>query len=128
MNLTGTINKIINYAAYVAEPDKIILFGSMVNGKANVYSDVDLLIITEDVIDKKEVITKIKTHSNQYSLKTDVLIYAKPELENELKMQNSFVAAIYKHGKIVYKKPADFFGEIKNYNNFMSRSNLNIKY
>jgi predicted nucleotidyltransferase len=128
MNLTTTLEKIINYAAHVAEPEKIILFGSMLNGNANVYSDVDLLIITSYIIDKKETVTRIKSHSNQWSLKTDVLIYTKSELENELKMQNSFVAAIYKHGKIVYKKPADFFGEIKNYNNFISRSNLNIKY
>ena len=104
MNLTSTLEKIINYAAHVAEPEKIILFGSMINGNANVYSDVDLLIVTRSSIDKKETVARIKSHSSQRSLKTDVLIYSRSELEKELKLQTSFVAAIYKHGKIVYKK------------------------
>lgn len=104
MNLRNTLEKIINYAVYVAEPEKIVLFGSMVNGNANVYSDVDLLIITSSSIDKKEVVTKIKSHSNESSLKTDVLIYSCFELEEELKLANSFVTAICKYGKIVYKK------------------------
>ena len=104
MTLTSTLDKILNYAAYIAEPETIILFGSMINGNANVYSDVDLLIVTSGGIDKKDAIAKIKNHSGQRSIKTDVLIYSAPELEKELKMPASFVAAIYEHGRVVYKK------------------------
>lgn len=99
-----TLEKIINYAALIAEPEKIILFGSMINGNANVHSDVDLLIISESNINKKEAATKIRNHANQYSLKTDILIYSLSELEKELNFPNSFIAAIHKSGKIVYKK------------------------
>ena len=104
MTLTSTLDKIINYAAQVAEPETIILFGSMINGNANVYSDVDLLIITSNSIDKKDTMAKIKNHSGQRSIKTDVLIYSQRELEKELKIPASFVAAIYEHGRVVYKK------------------------
>jgi predicted nucleotidyltransferase len=104
MNLQSTLKKIIIYAAFVAEPEKIILFGSMATGNQNVYSDVDLLIVTQSIIDKKDAVTKIKNYSNQCSLKTDVLIYSCSEVQRELNVSNSFVAAIYKFGKIVYKK------------------------
>lgn len=104
MNLQSTLKKIIDYAACVAEPEKIILFGSMATGNQNVYSDVDLLIITGSIIDKKDAVTKIKSYTNQCSLKTDVLIYSCSEVQRELNISNSFVAAIYKFGKIVYKK------------------------
>ena len=104
MNLQSTLKKIINYAAFVADPEKIILFGSMATGNHNVYSDVDLLIITGSLIDKKDAVTKIKSYSNQCSLKTDVLIYSLSEVERELNVSNSFIGAVYKFGKIVYKK------------------------
>ena len=45
-----TLAKIIDYAVRVAVPERIILFGSMVNGNANVFSDVDLLIISENTL------------------------------------------------------------------------------
>lgn len=104
MNLQSTLDKIINYAAYVAEPEKIILFGSMATGKQNVFSDVDLLIITAGAIGKKEVAETISNYSNQCSLKTDVLIYSFSEIERELNVSNSFIGAVYKFGKTVYKK------------------------
>ena len=102
--MKNTIKKIVSYAILVTEPEEIILFGSMVNGTANVYSDVDLLIITESRINKKEAVSKIKSHVNQYALKTDVLIYSKSEFEKELSISNSFLQAVQKSGKIVYKK------------------------
>ncbi len=104
MILKNTLEKIINYAVYVAEPEKIILFGSMVNGNANVYSDVDLMILCKSSYNKADITAKIKNFTNGFSLKTDLLIYGMEEFENELRKPNSFVAAIFKAGKIVYKK------------------------
>ena len=104
MKLQNTVEKIINYAAYVAEPEKIILFGSMATGKENVYSDVDLLIISAGVIGKKEIVETIKNYASQCSLKTDVLIYSVSEVQRQLNVSNSFIGAVYKFGKIVYKK------------------------
>lgn len=46
MNMTSVLKKIISYIVYVAEPEKIILFGSYAYGRNDVYSDIDLLIIT----------------------------------------------------------------------------------
>ena len=53
MNLEQTIKKIIDYIVHVTEPKEIILFGSMADGTANVYSDIDVLIISENDIIKK---------------------------------------------------------------------------
>jgi predicted nucleotidyltransferase len=102
--LKGTIDKIVNYAVAVAEPEEIILFGSMANGTANVYSDIDLLIITDSCISKKEIVSRISNHAHQYALKTDVLVCSRLELEKELRIPDSFIRAVYKSGKIYYKK------------------------
>lgn len=99
-----TLKKIIDYAVEIAEPEMIILFGSMVNGMINSFSDVDLLIILEDTWMKKDIIAKIVSNSSELSLKTDVLIYSRSEIERESQKSNSFIAAIIKSGKVVYKK------------------------
>jgi len=104
MYLKSTIDKIVKYAVHVTEPEKIILFGSMINGTANVNSDVDLLIISESCINNKEAMSRIKNYANQHSLKTDVLIYSCSEFERELNTSNSFISAVHKSGKIVHKK------------------------
>lgn len=102
MDIENTLNKIIEYAVYVTEPEEIILFGSMTNKTANVYSDVDILIISDS--DKKEAVSKIRNFVYQLSLKTDVLIYSREEFDKELNLPVSFLKATHKSGKIVYKK------------------------
>lgn len=104
MNLKNTIDKIISYAVYVTEPEEIILFGSMANGTADVYSDIDILIISDS--DKKEAVSKIRNFVYQLSLKTDVLIYSRDEYEKQANLPVSFLKAVQKFGKTVYKKKA----------------------
>ncbi len=99
-----TLEKIIDYAIGISEPEMIILFGSMATGKANVFSDVDLLIITDNTFMKKDIIAMITSFSSEISLKTDVLVYTRSEVEREAKEPNSFIEAIMKSGKVVYRK------------------------
>ena len=75
-----TLKKIIDYAIGTSEPEVIILFGSMATGKANVYSDVDLLIITDNTFIKKDIIAMITSFSSELSLKADVLVYTRSEV------------------------------------------------
>ncbi len=101
--MNNTLGKIIDYTVRIAEPEEIILFGSMSNGNANLFSDVDLLIVSNNPAIKKEVAARIRSFSRELSLKTDILIYSKSEIKSETQKPNSFISAIIKSGKIVYK-------------------------
>ena len=50
---------IIDYVVYIAKPEKVLLFGSYARGDNNVYSDIDLLVITRHNYMKKEMETGI---------------------------------------------------------------------
>jgi predicted nucleotidyltransferase len=102
--MNNTLQKIIDYTIRVAEPDKIILFGSMAHGKITAHSDVDLLIISDHTHIKKELSKMIMTFCKELSLKTDVLIYSEKELELEKQKPDSFLGAICKDGKLMYAK------------------------
>jgi predicted nucleotidyltransferase len=102
--MVKTLQKIISYSATVAEPEKIILFGSMASNNSNVFSDVDLLIISDSIINKKGIVDMIVCYTKEYSLKTDVLIRTSAEIEKELLVPNSFLGWILKSGKVVWSR------------------------
>lgn len=99
-----TIEKIVDFAVRVAEPEMIILFGSMADERDNLFSDVDLLVISENTHIKEYVRSKIESYSSELSLQTDVLIYSRKEIENESQNSNSFITAVLKSGKVVYDR------------------------
>ena len=103
------IQQIINYAVLIADPDKIILFGSMSDGTHNVYSDLDLLIISDNTVLKKQSIEQIKQFANEFGISADVLVYSNVAVEKDVKVANSFLAGVLESGKIIYQKGASSF-------------------
>jgi len=83
-------------------PEKIILFGSAVNGELGSDSDVDLLIIKRDSpkygADRIRELSKIIDRN----IPVDFLVYRPEEFEKRLKMGDPFLKAILKGGKVLY--------------------------
>ncbi len=98
-----TIERIIEYASRISDAEQIILFGSMANATNDVYSDLDLLIVSEDIFSKKQTIEKIKQFASEFSVSADVLVYSRRQIEKESEQSFSFISGIIKSGKIVYQ-------------------------
>ena len=86
-------------------PEKIVLFGSAARGDTDEYSDIDLLVIKDDVdkgfIDREvEVITYIRPELRP----VDIFVYTKDELEKMKKNLNTFIEEALKCGKVIYEK------------------------
>jgi predicted nucleotidyltransferase len=84
-------------------PQKIILFGSLANGKLKDWSDLDLLIIKgthRRLIDRIEEVIRMC----RPKVATDFIIYTREEFE-ELSRNESFVRKeIIEKGRILYKR------------------------
>jgi len=82
-------------------PDKIILFGSLVRGKPNKNSDIDMLIIKKT---KRRFIDRISDVllCCRYNLPFEPLVYTPQEIKKSLKMGDFFIAEILKKGKVLY--------------------------
>jgi predicted nucleotidyltransferase len=104
IDMTGALEKIVSYAIHVTEPEMIILFGSVARGTNNVYSDIDLLIITRQSYRKKELEMQISSFAKEYSLKADILISTPREIEKEALKADSFLSSVMKSGKILYQR------------------------
>lgn len=81
---------------------KIILFGSAARGNYGPDSDLDFLVVKDDVPllgreRMREVRKMIESH-----LPVDYLIFKNEELENRLRMGDPFLKGIFTEGKVLY--------------------------
>lgn len=101
--LNEQLSKIVNSIVRYYEPEKIILFGSLVTGEINKWSDIDLLVIKKT--DKRffDRLSEIARRcDNQVGL--DCLVYTPLEYEQEKKENIFFREEIAKKGKVIYEK------------------------
>ncbi len=96
-------NRIVKVLIKAYTPEKIILFGSMVQGKIHEWTDIDLLIIkktTKRPIERcLEVARLVKP-----KIGIDLFIYTPKEYEMLLMEKYSFLLSILKRGKVCYEK------------------------
>lgn len=96
------IKNIVEQLIRLYKPDKIILFGSLVNDDINEGTDIDLFIIKKNIpnlgIDRiRQLDALIK-----YKLATDFIVYKPEELKERLQLGDPFVKNILKEGKVLY--------------------------
>jgi predicted nucleotidyltransferase len=84
------------------KPEKIIMFGSTVNGQLGLDSDVDLLVIKKDTplygADRIRELSRIIDRN----IPVDFLVYRPEEFQKRLEMGDPFLKAVLKEGKVLY--------------------------
>jgi predicted nucleotidyltransferase len=85
------------------KPDKVMLFGSLVDQQIHEWSDIDLLIIKET--DKRPIDRHLElSRLIKPKVGIDLFIYTPEEYNLLLKERFSFLLRILQTGKIVYEK------------------------
>lgn len=104
MNKEEIVNKIVEKIKIQYAPEKIILFGSYAWGSPKKDSDVDLLIVKEtDQKHRKRMIDVRRILRDENGLVgMDILVYTPQEINERLKINDSFISKIFKKGKIFY--------------------------
>jgi len=86
------------------KPQKIILFGSFAWGNPAKDSDVDLLIIKKTELKHRErslLVRKIISEENAL-VGIDILVYNPEEIEERLRIGDSFISKIFRKGEVLY--------------------------
>ena len=101
--LRNELKRIVSIIKKEYNPKKIILFGSLANGKIHQWSDIDMLIVKDT--DKRPVDRCIELckliHPN---VGVDLFIYTPAEYEWLLQEIFSLLVNILKEGKVLYEK------------------------
>ncbi|MEW6096957.1 MAG: nucleotidyltransferase domain-containing protein [bacterium] len=86
-------------------PEKIILFGSYGYGKPTIDSDIDLLIIKEDIKSKRSESVKIRRILRGFKMPFDIIVTTPREFEFYSKeWVNSVFAEAKKKGVVIYER------------------------
>ena len=101
--MNRVIERIVAYAAKISDPEEIILFGSMANGTHDVHSDLDLLIIVDQMTEKSQIAGLVKRYAYELSIAADVLVRTKEEVRESRARPDSFLAGVITCGKTVYR-------------------------
>ena len=98
--IAAAVRQIVN----VAHPRKVILFGSVVAGKPDIHSDVDILVVTGDEVEssRKESV-RIRRALRGISMPMDILVIPEKRLRELADQPGLVYREAVRHGQIVYE-------------------------
>jgi len=103
--MDNPLEKAIDIIIQVADPDKIILFGSHARGDSRKDSDYDLCVLKRNVEHRRKLAQQIYVSLCDVNTPIDVMVQT-PDKFNELKDDPYLVyKQIAKDGVVVYGKP-----------------------
>lgn len=85
-----------------ARPQRIILFGSHARGDAGHDSDLDLLVIEEDVPDRAREMVRLRRLLRPLRVPVDILVYSTDEVRRWGGQPGSALYWALREGRVVY--------------------------
>jgi predicted nucleotidyltransferase len=102
--MESQLQKAINVIVRVADPEKIILFGSRARGDYRDDSDYDLCVIKSNIEHRRRLAKKLYRYLYETGAAIDLIVET-PEKFNELKNNPYMIyKAIKDNGRLIYEK------------------------
>ncbi len=84
--------------------NKIILFGSQARNEADNRSDVDLLVLTSEIINRRKLMLEIDRKLKGLGYARDIVILKDEEYERDKFIPGTIASYAYLEGKILYER------------------------
>ena len=98
----NTLDKIVGRIVEVAQPEKIILFGSAARGSMASNSDVDLLIV-KDGADSLQLMANIYRELHGVGAAVDAIVVSPADVERYKDSHALVIKPALREGKVVYE-------------------------
>ena len=97
-----TLNDIVRRIVEVAEPERIILFGSVARGDANRHSDVDLLVV-KDGSDLRRLAARIYRRLYGVGAAVDIVMVTPRDVERYRDSHALVIKPALREGTVMYE-------------------------
>lgn len=87
------------------DPERVILFGSYAYGKPHLFSDVDLLVVLKTQERPRTKQIEIVRALSPHPFGMDILVRTPEQLEQRIRLGDSFLQEITQKGKVLYERP-----------------------
>lgn len=98
-----TINKAVERIVALADPVKVILFGSYARGDANEDADLDIMVIERSVRDRGEEMVRLRGAIGAIGVGVDLLVYSEEEYERRSQVPGTALYWARKEGRALYE-------------------------
>ncbi len=85
-------------------PERIILFGSQVRGRADRDSDIDLLVVLPECEDRRAATVAILKSLADLPVSKDIIVTTPQELATRGQLRSTVLYSAIHEGKVVYAK------------------------
>ena len=86
-------------------PESILVFGSRARGTAHRWSDVDILVVLPEVLDKRRAAIDIRRPLGDLPTSKDVVVTTPEAIELRGHVVGSVLHAALREGRVVYERP-----------------------
>lgn len=104
MSPEALLDEIVKRICRVADPDKIILFGSRARGGARADSDYDFLVIEPSSLPRYKRSRAIYAAVADLPAEVEVLVYTPQEVSQWREVPQAFVTTAVREGKVLYER------------------------
>lgn len=87
------------------EPRRVILFGSYARGEARWGSDVDLLVVVNEVEDRRDLEIAMRRALRGLGAAKDVIVATEDEIAGRGRLVGSIFESALREGRILYERP-----------------------
>lgn len=103
MNATSELlDEIVARLTAVARPARVIVFGSTATGTATADSDIDLLIVLDEVDDARLESVRLRRALSGMSMPLDVIVMRSDRFEETKDIVGGIAYPANKYGKVIY--------------------------
>ena len=100
-----TLQQAVRRIVAVAQPNRVILFGSYGRGDADAGSDLDLMVIEPKVPDRYAEMIRLHEAVGSINVGVDVLVYSEAEIEERRDWCTSPIYWALREGRSLYVAP-----------------------
>ena len=111
MTIEAVIETMVERIVARFQPARILLFGSRARGTANRWSDVDLLVVMEEVTDKRRAAVEMRRALSDLQVSKDIIVTTPEEIARRGHLVGSVIRAALRDGKVVYAGTQQDFGK-----------------
>ncbi len=104
MITTSALEEIVQRIRDRFDPEKIILFGSYARDEATEQSDVDLLVVADTDLPRRERFPAVRRLLSGYPVGFDIIVKTPKEYRRWRSVVNHIVYFAEKYGKVLYER------------------------
>lgn len=98
----NTIQQAVERLVAASNPNKVILFGSYARGDATEDSDLDLMVIEQEVQNSGEEMIRLHRAVGDVGVGVDVLVYSDKEASRRSQVPGTLLYWVFKEGRVLY--------------------------